>query len=53
MLGINRVTVYRLIREGKLPARRVGERALRIRQEDIDTFLANFAEYDDTDTTDN
>jgi excisionase family DNA binding protein len=44
MLGINRVTIYRHIRDGKLPARKVGERSYRITQEDIDTFLANMAQ---------
>ena len=49
MLGINRVTVYRLIREGKLPARRIGERALRITPADIEVFLSQRPSYEESE----
>lgn len=37
-LQLNRLTVYRYVREGKLPAARVGK-AYRIFREDVDQFL--------------
>jgi len=40
MLGINKVTLYRYIREGLMPARKLGTRNYRITQEDIETFLS-------------
>jgi excisionase family DNA binding protein len=37
-LAISRDTVYRLVRAGKLPTVRVGER-IRFRSEDVDAYL--------------
>lgn len=37
-LQINKLTVYKYIREGRLPAVRLG-RAFRVRQEDVERFL--------------
>ena len=39
-LKLNKVTVYRFIREGKLRARRIGDRRYRITQADLDDFLS-------------
>ena len=38
LLRVSRMTVYRLIRQGDLPAVRVG-RGYRIREEDVDRYL--------------
>ena len=40
LLKLNEVTVYKYIREGRLPARRIGNRNYRVTQADIDTFLS-------------
>jgi excisionase family DNA binding protein len=39
-LGLNKVTVYRYIREGRLKATRTGSRNYRITQRDLDEFIA-------------
>lgn len=39
LLGVHAVTVRRWINEGKLPAYRVGEKAVRIRREDLSHLL--------------
>ena len=39
LLRVSNMTVYRLVQAGQLPAVRVG-RSYRIREEDIDGFLA-------------
>lgn len=39
-LGIGRTTVFQLIREGRLPARKVGSRTL-IRETDLAAFIAS------------
>ena len=41
LLKINKVTMYRYIREGKMPARRVGERGYRITDRDIEDYLSD------------
>jgi excisionase family DNA binding protein len=38
ILRVSKMTVYRLIRQGDLPAVRVG-RGFRIRQDDVDRYL--------------
>ena len=50
-LKLNKVTVYRFIREGKLRARRVGDRRYRITQTDLDEFLSRVT-VTDTDRED-
>lgn len=40
LLGIARGTGWKLVREGRIPAIRVSERVVRIRQEDLDAYLA-------------
>jgi excisionase family DNA binding protein len=37
-MRVSKMTVYRLIRAGKLPAVRIG-RAFRVREEDVETYL--------------
>src|SRR5438105_15515687 len=39
-LGVSRVTIWRWIRAGLLPGRRLGHRTVRIRAEDLDQLLA-------------
>src|SRR5438105_14223375 len=39
-LGVSRVTIWRLIRAGDLPVRRLGHRTVRIRGQDLDAILA-------------
>jgi len=40
LLRVSNLTVYRLVQAGALPAVRVG-RSYRIREEDVDRYLAN------------
>ena len=40
MIGVGRGTVFALIRDGKLPARKLGSRTL-IRAEDLEALVAN------------
>ena len=40
LLRVSNMTVYRLVQAGALPAVRVG-RSYRIREEDVDRYLAN------------
>lgn len=42
-LALSRSTIYRLVRSGELPARRVG-RALRVEREALDRFVAALPE---------
>jgi excisionase family DNA binding protein len=37
--GVTQATLWRWIDEGRLPAYRIGEKLLRIRRDDIETFL--------------
>src|SRR5438270_13437491 len=39
-LGVSRVTIWRWIRAGDLPVRRLGHRTVRIRSQDLDAILA-------------
>lgn len=39
LLGVNRVTISRLISKGEIPAARLGHRTVRIRHEDLVAFL--------------
>jgi excisionase family DNA binding protein len=39
LLGVNRVSIWRWIRDGRLPAARIGHRTTRIRREDLDALL--------------
>jgi excisionase family DNA binding protein len=39
LLGVNRVTISRLISKGELPASRLGHRTVRIKHEDLIAFL--------------
>ena len=43
LLGVSRVTVWRWIRDGRLPASRLGHRTIRIRREDLDRLPAQIA----------
>jgi excisionase family DNA binding protein len=38
-IGVDRETIYRMIRDGKLPAMRVGTRSLRIERAAVETLL--------------
>jgi excisionase family DNA binding protein len=38
LLRVSRMTVYRLIHEGEVPALRVG-RSFRLREDDVDSYL--------------
>ncbi|MFP5316771.1 MAG: helix-turn-helix domain-containing protein [Acidimicrobiia bacterium] len=40
MLRVSTMTVYRLIKNGQLPAARVGK-SYRVREEDVDRYLAS------------
>ena len=40
-LGVSRVTIWRWIRDGRLPAARLGHRTTRINQRDLDRILAS------------
>ena len=40
MMRVSKMTVYRLVQAGALPAVRVG-RSYRIREDDVDRYLAN------------
>ncbi|HET9060905.1 MAG TPA: helix-turn-helix domain-containing protein [Acidimicrobiales bacterium] len=40
LLRVSNMTVYRLVQAGRLPAVRVG-RSYRIREEDVDSYLAD------------
>lgn len=44
-LKVSEKTIRRLIKSKKLTASRVGSRSLRIRQNDIDQYLANHTNY--------
>lgn len=39
LLRVSRMTVYRLIKEGSMPALRVG-RSYRLREDDVDDYLS-------------
>jgi excisionase family DNA binding protein len=39
LLRVSRMTVYRLIKEGQMPALRVG-RSYRLREDDVDDYLS-------------
>jgi excisionase family DNA binding protein len=40
LLRVSRMTVYRMIKEGEMPAVRVG-RGYRLREDDVDTYLSD------------
>src|SRR5918911_955867 len=40
LLGVSRVSIWRWIREGRLPASRVGPRTVRIKRADLSMVLA-------------
>jgi excisionase family DNA binding protein len=40
LLRVSRMTVYRLIKEGQMPALRVG-RSYRLREDDVDDYLSS------------
>src|SRR5581483_9405296 len=40
MLGVSRVSIWRWIREGRLPALRVGPRTTRLRRQDVERLLS-------------
>lgn len=40
LLGVSRVSIWRWIRDGRLPVLRLGERTTRIRHDDLDRLLA-------------
>ena len=39
LLGVSKMTIYRLVENGDLPAIIIGKRTIRIRQSDIDKYL--------------
>lgn len=40
-LRVSRVSVHRWIAEGRLTATRLGERVVRVSEQDLDAFIAN------------
>jgi excisionase family DNA binding protein len=40
LLRVSRMTVYRMIKDGEMPAVRVG-RGYRLREDDVDTYLSD------------
>ena len=40
LLRVSTMTVYRLIKNGELPAARIGK-SFRVREDDLDAFIAN------------
>src|SRR5919198_4904279 len=41
LLGVSRVTIWRWVRAGQLPVRRLGHRTTRIKREDLERVLAH------------
>lgn len=41
-LGVHKNTIWKLIREGKLPARRIGPRIVRIAPADVEALLTDY-----------
>src|SRR5947209_3458825 len=39
LLGVSRVSIWRWVRDGRLPVARLGHRTARIKQEDLDALL--------------
>ncbi|MDP8922145.1 MAG: helix-turn-helix domain-containing protein, partial [Chloroflexota bacterium] len=46
LLGVNRVTIWRWIRDGRLPASRLGHRTTRIAREDLERALSRVVPID-------
>lgn len=40
VLYVSKMTVYRMIENGTLPALKINQRTFRIRQEDLDAYIA-------------
>lgn len=40
VLYVSKMTVYRLVERGELPALKINKRTYRIRQEDLDAYIA-------------
>ena len=40
VLYVSKMTVYRMIESGTLPALKINQRTFRIRQEDLDAYIA-------------
>lgn len=41
LLGVSKMTIYRLVENGDLPAIVIGKRTIRIRQSEIDNYIAS------------
>lgn len=41
-LGVHKNTIWKLIREGQLPARRIGSRIVRIAAADVEALLTDY-----------
>ncbi|MDQ3228016.1 MAG: helix-turn-helix domain-containing protein, partial [Chloroflexota bacterium] len=51
LLGVSRVSVWRWIRDGQLPAQRLGQRTTRIKREDVDLLRGAVTPAQDVDHT--
>ena len=40
VLYVSKITVYRMVENGELPALKINKRTYRIRQEDLDAYIA-------------
>jgi len=38
-MGISRMTVYRMVRRGDIPSFRIGQKSLRVSQEDVNDYV--------------
>src|SRR5579864_6960006 len=48
VIGVSRVSIWRWIRDGRLPVLRLGERTTRIRRQDVDRLLSAHGKTDGT-----
>lgn len=38
-MGVHRMTVYRMVQRGDIPSFRIGQKSLRVSQEDIEDYI--------------